>query len=160
MKAPSIMITVNSIKVMGINCPQLMLLQVELPFSQTTVVRVAPSILMGELLCYICGKRNMNPAHHRFDLPVTEESLAQRSLQQLRISAIKVIRKGQSSMVLRSGFHIEVMVQGLKIMFEVKGHVLGSNRSLSVYVQILHHLKMLRPSKQTRPSLLTRPLLL
>lgn len=76
-----------------------MLLQVELPYAQTTVVRVAPSILMGELLCYICGKRNINPAHHRFDLPVTEESLAQRSLQQLRISNIRIITKGQRSIV-------------------------------------------------------------
>jgi hypothetical protein len=74
---------------------QLLLLQVELPKSEHTVVRVSPTILMGALLCYICGKRNLNPAHHRFDLPVTEESLAQRSLQQLRISSIRIIAKGQ-----------------------------------------------------------------
>lgn len=74
---------------------QLLLLQVELPKSEHTVVRVSPSILMGELLCFICGKRNINPAHHRFDLPVTEESLAQRSLQQLKINSIKIIAKGE-----------------------------------------------------------------
>ncbi len=71
-----------------------MLLQVELPNSQHTVVRVLPSILMGPLLAYICGRRNIDPAHHRFDLPVTEESLAQRSLQQLKINGIKVVAKG------------------------------------------------------------------
>ena len=76
-----------------------MLLQVELPQAQHTVVRVQPSIPMGQLLAYICGKRNIDPAHHRFDLPVTEESLAQRSLQQLKINSIKVIAKGQCQWV-------------------------------------------------------------
>ena len=78
-----------------VHAPQLLLLQVELPKSEHTVIRVSPSILMGELLCFICGKRNINPAHHRFDLPVTEESLAHRSLQQLKINSIKIIAKGE-----------------------------------------------------------------
>ena len=79
-----------------------MLLQVELPNAQHTVVRVLPSILMGNLLAYICGKRNIDPAYHRFDLPVTEESLAQRSLQQLKINSIKVIAKGWSGIKIES----------------------------------------------------------
>lgn len=72
-----------------------MLLQVELPKAQHTVVRVSPSILMSELLFYICGKRNINPTHHCFDLPVTEESLAHKTLQQLKINSIRVISKGR-----------------------------------------------------------------
>ena len=72
-----------------------MLLQVELPNSERTVVKVPPSMLMGHLLFYICEKRNIDPTLHRFDLPVTEQSLAQRSLQQLKINSIKVISKGK-----------------------------------------------------------------
>ena len=56
-----------------------------------------PSRSTPSLLPFSWGscKRNINPAHHRFDLPVTEESLAQRSLQQLKINSIKIIAKSE-----------------------------------------------------------------
>ena len=71
-----------------------MQLQVELPNSERTVVRVPPTITMGKLLLHICEKRNIDPAHHKFNLPVTEESLAKKVLRDLHISSIGLLCKG------------------------------------------------------------------
>jgi len=48
-----------------------------------------------ELLQYVCEKRNLDPATHFFDLPATEESLAGKTLEQLKINSIKVVLKGE-----------------------------------------------------------------
>ena len=58
---------------------------------------------MAKLLVYICEKRNIDPAHHRFNLPVTEESLANKVLQDLRITSIGVLCKGK---VVGAGIYI------------------------------------------------------
>lgn len=50
---------------------------------------------MKELLQYVCEKRNLDPATHFFDLPATEESLAGKTLEQLKINNIKVVLKGE-----------------------------------------------------------------
>ena len=71
-----------------------MLLKVELPKAEHMVVRVPPSILMTQLLSYLCERRNLDLTLHRFDLPVTEESLAQKTLQQLKINTIRVASRG------------------------------------------------------------------
>ena len=72
------------------------ILQVELPRDERTVVRVNPHITVSELLKYICEKRNLDLADHRFDLPATEESLASKTLEQLKITTIKVVLRGKS----------------------------------------------------------------
>ena len=58
------------------------------------MIRVSALMTMSDLLKYICEKRNLNVADHRFDLPATEESLASKTLEQLKITAIKVILRG------------------------------------------------------------------
>ena len=59
------------------------------------MVRVSPSLTLKELLQYVCEKRNLDPATHCFDLPATEESLAGKTLGQLKINNVKVISKGE-----------------------------------------------------------------
>lgn len=54
-----------------------------------------PSLTVKELLQYVCEKRNLDPATHFFDLPATEESLAGKTLEQLKINNIKVVLKGE-----------------------------------------------------------------
>ncbi len=71
-----------------------MLLQVELPKGEHTVVRVSPTISMTALLSYICEKRNISMEDHHFDLPATMESLANKTLQELKINSIRVISTG------------------------------------------------------------------
>ncbi len=73
--------------------PQTILLQVELPKGERTVVRVSPSLPLPEVLQYICEKRNLLRSTHRFDLPATEESLVNKTLEQLKINSIRVIEK-------------------------------------------------------------------
>ncbi len=66
----------------------------ELPKGEHTVVRVSPTISMTALLSYICEKRNLPVEVHCFDLPATEESLANKTLQELKINSIRVISTG------------------------------------------------------------------
>ena len=74
---------------------QLTLLQVDLPRSEYTMVKVSPSISMAQLLIYICEKRNIDHTQHRFYLPGTEDSLTDKSLQELKITRIMVVPKGR-----------------------------------------------------------------
>ena len=73
---------------------QTLLLQVELPKEERTVVRVSPSLTFPELLSYICEKRNLEVSYHKFDLPVTPESLAGKTIGQLKINSIRVVCTG------------------------------------------------------------------
>ena len=73
---------------------QMALLQVELPKGERTVVRVSPTITMSALLHYICEKRNIAIESHYFDLPATEESIANRTLRELGIDNIRVLTRG------------------------------------------------------------------
>ena len=70
---------------------QTILIQVELPNDERTVVRVSPALSLRELMSYICEKRNMDESKYWFDLPATEESLAGKTLEQLKIINFKVI---------------------------------------------------------------------
>ena len=74
---------------------QTLLLQVELPKAERTVIRVSPSLTFPELLHYVCEKRNLDVSYHKFDLPVTPESLAGKTLGQLKINSIRVICTGE-----------------------------------------------------------------
>ena len=76
---------------------QTLLLTVELPNDERTVVRVSPLLTLKELLVYVCEKRNLDPSRHWFALPATEESVAGKTLEQLKINSITVICKGQGS---------------------------------------------------------------
>lgn len=59
------------------------------------MVRVSPSLTLKELLQYVCEKRNLDLTTHCFDLPATEESLAGKTLGQLKINNVTVISKGE-----------------------------------------------------------------
>ena len=75
--------------------PGSQLIQVELPRDEKTTIRVSPQITISQLLRHICEKRNLELADHRFDLPATEESLAGKTLEQLKITAIRVVLRGR-----------------------------------------------------------------
>ena len=70
-------------------------MHVELPKGESTVVRVVPSLVLPQVLQYVCEKRNLDPAIHRFDLPATPESLANKTLEQLKINSIRLIALGR-----------------------------------------------------------------
>ena len=71
------------------------LVQVELPCDERTLIRVSPQTTISQLLRHICEKRNLEVADHRFDLPATEASLAGKTLEQLKITAIRVVMRGK-----------------------------------------------------------------
>jgi len=99
----------------------MLLLQVELPKDERTVVRVSPSITMPTLLSYICEKRNLPVASHAFDLPATEESLANKTLKELKINTIKVLNKGLNHTHTLS--HVLYMYMYIHVYIYTSGHV-------------------------------------
>lgn len=68
-------------------------LEVELPSNEMSAFLISPSLTMGEILAYVCAKSGLDPSKHLFDLPVA--NLDSLRLQQLRVSQIKMLRKGE-----------------------------------------------------------------
>jgi hypothetical protein len=56
---------------------------------------------MLQLLGLICEKRNLDVGDYRFDLPATEDSLAGKTLEQLKITSIRVVMRGKRSTLNR-----------------------------------------------------------
>ena len=67
-------------------------LEIELPWGEVSTFVVSPSLTLGEVLAYVCAKSGLNPSKHAFDLPIA--NLDTLRLQQLRLSQIKMLRKG------------------------------------------------------------------
>lgn len=61
------------------------------------MIHVSPQVTISQLLRLICEKRSLEVKDHRFDLPATEESLAGKTLEQLKITSIRVVMRGKES---------------------------------------------------------------
>ena len=87
------------------------LVQVELPRDERTKIRVSPQVTISQLLRLICEKRNLEVSDHRFDLPATEESLAGKTLEQLKITSIRVVMRGKEFIdrYRRTGFNCVII---------------------------------------------------
>ena len=77
------------------------------------MVRVSPSLSLAQLLLHICERRNLEPRQHWFDLPATPESLADKTLEQLKINTLRVIETGAPH--VRAHLHIHTLVE-LKLL--------------------------------------------
>lgn len=73
---------------------QTMLVNLDLPREEKTVLRVSPSLTLAQLLLHVCERRNLDPRRHWFDLPATPESLADKTLQQLKLNTLRVVETG------------------------------------------------------------------
>ena len=67
-------------------------LEIEFPWGEVSTFVVSPSLTLGEILAYVCAKSGLDPSKYLFDLPIA--NLDTLRLQQLRVSQIKMLRKG------------------------------------------------------------------
>ena len=85
--------TTNSlVAVLRVRVMQNVPLEIELPWGEISTFVISPSLTLGEILAYVCAKSGLNPSKHMFDLPIA--NLDTLRLQQLRLSQIKMLRKG------------------------------------------------------------------